>query len=602
MIVTPRSIAEALAQRAEEFVEWLLPNGRREGAEWCVGSVAGEAGNSCKIRIEGDKVGRWSDFAEGDKHHGDLIDLLAAHRNVGIGAALTEACQWLGIDRPEWDSKRRPEVIEVEPPDDARGLGKAPAVVAWLRSRKISDEVAKRYQLFAKGESAIVFPYVVDGKLAHLKYRATNEKKFWTSAGTGKYLFGWQGLNPRSRSVVLTEGEMDALAFAEYGFQSMSIPFGAGKKGKQDWIETEWERLERFDTIYLSMDWDAAGHNSVQEMADRLGRERCRKLVIPGKDANACLMAGVQKEKMLDAIRQAKPLDPDELKNAADFKDRVIERYYPNGNGPLGFALPWRGMRDFRLSWGETTILAGYSSHGKSTIAGHIVLEALAQDVKTCVASLEFKADKWLQWQVRQAIGRPDPSREEIGSAMDWLGENMWAIDTHRVAHLDRILAVFRYAHRRYGIKFFVLDNFSKLSIPNDDFAAQHAGINAITEFAVETDTHFLLLHHLRKDETDFVSNNLSKLSLKGSSALGDMADNILIAWRNRSKEQKLKNPEFLDLEEAEQDKIRRSLDTLLRVEKHRDGGDEPRLPLWFDQDSHLFVEVQGAKPKRYAK
>jgi twinkle protein len=301
-------------------------------------------------------------------------------------------------------------------------------------------------------------------------------------------------------------------------------------------------------------------------------------------------------------VREAKPLDPDELKNAADFKASVIERYYPTDDTPQGFRLPWTKLHDYRLSWGEVTVIAGYSSHGKSTVAGHITLDAIDQKVLTCVASLEFKADKWLQWQVRQAVGTPTPTRDEIERSMDWLGERMWVIDTHKTAHLERILDVFRYAHRRYGVKLFVLDNFSKLSIPNDDFAAQALGINKITEFAIENNVHFILLHHLRKEETDFLSNNMSKLSLKGSSALGDMVDNIFLVWRNRKKEQRLKNPDFLELDEEEQDKIRMSLDTLIRCEKHRDGGDEPQLPLWFDTKSHLFVEKQGLPAKRYVK
>ena len=601
VIITPRSIADALAQRAEEFVSWLLPAGEKIGTDWCIGSPAGEAGKSCKIALEGDKVGRWADFA-GDEH-GDLIDLLAAHRKFGIGEAIKEAAAWLGIEQVEWSTRRPPAIVEPERPDDMQGLSAAPAVAAWLAARKITQATAQKYMLAAKGEDALVFPYMIDGKLAHLKFRATREKKFWSSSGTGKYLFGWQALNPRSRAVVLTEGEMDALAIAEYGFQALSMPYGAGKKGKLDWIETEWERLERFDTIYLSMDWDAAGHNTVQELADRLGRERCRKLMLPGgKDANAVLMADIAKDAILAAIREAKPLDPDELKNAAEFKDRVIERYYPTDNRPLGFRLPWAALRDFRMSWGETTILAGYSSHGKSTVAGHILLEACHQGVRSCLASLEFKSDKALMWSVRQACGAPNPDRELISRSMDWIGENLWMVDTHKVANLARILDVFRYAHRRYGVKFFVLDNFSKLDIPNDDFAAQGAAINKITEFAIEHDVHFLLLHHLRKDETDFLSTNMSKLSLKGSSALGDMVDNIMLGWRNRKKEQWFQNPEFNDLDEDEQNEIRRQLDTMLRIEKHRDGGDEPRLPLWFDSNSHLFVEKQGHQPKRYVK
>jgi twinkle protein len=123
-----------------------------------------------------------------------------------------------------------------------------------------------------------------------------------------------------------------------------------------------------------------------------------------------------------------------------------------------------------------------------------------------------------------------------------------------------------------------------------------------ITEFSVVHNVHTILVHHLRKEETDFLTTNMSKLSLKGSSSLGDMVDSIFILWRNRSKEQKLKDPKFLELDEEEQSKLRRSLDTLLRCEKARDFDEEPRLALWFDRASHLWVERQGAKPTTYVK
>ncbi len=602
MIVTPRSIADALAQRAEEFARWLLPNGERVGQDWCVGSVKGEAGKSCKVCVEGDKAGRWADFAEGDQH-GDLIDLLAANRGVGIGPALAEACAWLGIERAEWSSRKPPGIIEPDRPNNARVIAKAPNVAAWLASRKIGAAVIDRYKLVADGDNVAVFPSLIDGKLAHLKYRSVREKKFWSSDGTGKYLFGWQALNPTARAVVLTEGEMDCLALAEYGLQALSMPYGAGKGRKLEWIEFEWERLERFDTIFLAMDWDGAGQRTVQELADRLGRERCRVLRLPGKDANQCLMDGVTRDEIMRVVREAKTLDPDELRNAREFTDQVIDRFHPKDHAALGFHMPWPSMVDqFRFAWGATTVLAGYSGHGKSELAGQLVLDAIRQGVRSCVASLEFRSSKWLQRQVRQATGEPVPNRALIETAMEWLGDSLWAVDIYGSAKIDRLLQVFEYAHRRYGIRLFVIDNFSKLGIGDDDLAGQKRAINNITEFSVQHNVHTILIHHLRKEETDFATTHMSKLSLKGSSSLGDLADNIFICWRHRSKEQKLKDPSFLELSEEDQDKVRRSMDTMLRCEKYRDGDEEPRLPLWFDRQSHMWVERQSARPHVYVR
>lgn len=600
--ITPTQIADALAERAEEFVRWLLPKGSHVGNDWCVGSVAGEEGSSCKICIAGEKAGRWADFAVGDQS-GDLLDLLAATKNIGLGDAMREACEWLGIERPTWGTRAKKKYAEPARPENARAITKAPVVAAFLAARKISAETIARYKLCADGDNVLVFPSLREGTLRHLKYRSVREKKFWSSAGTERCLFGWQGLDPRVRAVILVEGEMDCLAMAEYGLQCLSIPFGGGKGDKQDWIENEWEHLERFDTIYLAIDQDITGHTTVHELVERLGRHRCKIVRLPGKDANQCLMEGIPKEAILKLIREARTLDPQELRNAREFTQKVVDRFYPKDLSQQGFLMPWTSLADkFIFAWGATTIIAGYAGHGKSELAGQITLDALRQNHRCCVASFEFKADKWLYRQVRQATGMPQPEVPLIESTMEWLGDSLWAIDIYGTHKVDRMLETFRYAHQRYGVKVFVIDNFSKLGIADDDLAGQKRAINLITEFSVEHNAHTILVHHLRKEETDFAAHGMSKLSLKGSSSLGDMADNIFLCWRNRSKEQKLKDMNVLALSDEEQDKLRRSFDTLLRCEKYRDGDDEPRLPLYFDKASHTWTETQGAPPIRYMR
>lgn len=67
-----------------------------EGAEWRVGSLAGEPGRSCAIHLGGTKSGVWSDFASGEG--GDALDLMAAVRFGGDKrAALVWSRRWLGI-------------------------------------------------------------------------------------------------------------------------------------------------------------------------------------------------------------------------------------------------------------------------------------------------------------------------------------------------------------------------------------------------------------------------------------------------------------------------------------------------------------------------
>lgn len=590
--VTPRFLAEKLAARAEEFVPQLLPNGKLIGDEWAVGSIAGDAGDSLKIKVRGDRAGLYKDFASNESG-GDLLDLIAAVRGISLGAAMKEASEYLGVERPRLQNgRRKPSYARPAKPETAQGLSTASSVAAWFATRGIGPEVLKAYRIFADRDDTAIFPYLRDGDILHLKFRSIREKKFWASKDTEKCLFGWQAIRPTARSVILTEGELDCLAMAQYGFQALSIPFGAGSGGKQDWIDNEWENLERFDTIFLAMDSDAAGQEATQDLIERLGRHRCRVVKLPHKDANECLMKGVERGQILATITEARTLDPKELKNAREFTQQVLERFHPVSKAAQGFLMPWLAVADcFQFEWGCTTIMAGYAGHGKSEVVGQIVLDAMRQNVRVCAASLEFRSSKWLQRIVRQATGQIQPPHSLIQKSLDWVGESLWAFDVYGSAKADRLLEVFSYAHRRYGVKFFIIDNWSKLGIADDDLAEQKRIISLITEFAVVHNVHVVVVNHLRKVEDDFQAAN--KLSVKGSGAIVDLADNVIMVWRNVPKESKMRGIGWAQLDAAVQLEIRSKPDTTLVWVKHRNGDEDPRLALYFNRISHTWQESQ---------
>lgn len=89
-------IARMLAGRAPELARELLPGGRREGAEWRCGNLAGERGQSLGVHLTGQKAGVWRDFATGEA--GDALSLVAAVLYRGdVRPALAWARQWLGL-------------------------------------------------------------------------------------------------------------------------------------------------------------------------------------------------------------------------------------------------------------------------------------------------------------------------------------------------------------------------------------------------------------------------------------------------------------------------------------------------------------------------
>lgn len=88
--------AAALA-RLPDVLARLLPGGRAVGAEWHAASLHGEAGNSLRVRLHGERAGRWCDFATGEKG-GDPVSLAAAVARIPQQEAARQLGRMLGVE------------------------------------------------------------------------------------------------------------------------------------------------------------------------------------------------------------------------------------------------------------------------------------------------------------------------------------------------------------------------------------------------------------------------------------------------------------------------------------------------------------------------
>jgi hypothetical protein len=91
-----RRIAEVALGSADLIVRRWLPDGRREGAEWCAINPTrnDQRKGSFKVNL---KTGRWSDFATGQRG-GDLISLAAALHGLSQADAAVRVATMVGVD------------------------------------------------------------------------------------------------------------------------------------------------------------------------------------------------------------------------------------------------------------------------------------------------------------------------------------------------------------------------------------------------------------------------------------------------------------------------------------------------------------------------
>lgn len=87
---------EAL-HRLPEVLARLLPGGRMIGPEWHAGSLRGEPGDSLRVRMRGERAGRWADFATGEKG-GDPISLAAAVAGTRQVEGARRLARMLGLE------------------------------------------------------------------------------------------------------------------------------------------------------------------------------------------------------------------------------------------------------------------------------------------------------------------------------------------------------------------------------------------------------------------------------------------------------------------------------------------------------------------------
>lgn len=598
--MTPAQLATRLNDTAETICKHLLPAGKKVGNEWCAGDAYGGEGRSLKIVLEGTKVGIGSDFATGETF-GDLLDVWQVTQGCGLAEAMTQACSFIGIVNDGNDSKPKKEYKRPERPKLVRRLNREGQVYAYLKTRGLTDQALEDFRIAEENDQWIVFPYLredghINTKYIHIERDEKGKKQCRQEQGAEPCLFGWHALEakyPNTRFTCLTEGEIDTITLHQCGVPSLSIPNGGGGGNKQNWIDQDYDRLNRFDTIYLCMDNDEAGKEAEQEIIRRLGCERIRLVKLPFKDANECFKNNIKSFQKY--LLSARSLDPDELKSADSFMDEVIDKFYPKPGSFKGMKTPWASINNaISFQRKELILWTGFSGSGKSTVLNQVAMNGLLNGEKFVIASLEMPARVTLWQMVRQLSGCQSPPQDDIRRIMKWLGDKLWLFDMTGTAKTQRLLEVFKYAVKRYDIRNFVTDSLTKCGIADDDLNGQKKFIEQLCDFGNQFDCTNHLVVHQRKPDNE--SARPGKFGVRGSTAMTDEAHTVLSVWRYAENEFEEESRFKKKKNEPEVEKP----DTVLSILKNRETGVLGKFNLFFEPMSLQFSEMRSLTGIRY--
>ena len=99
---------------------------------------------------------------------------------------------------------------------------------AGIRSRKITEDTCKKFNVRVDAGPVIRFPYYAGGRVVAYKERDQSKNFTWQGKNEEDQLFGQQNFGS-GKTVVITEGEMDALSVwqARPNWPVVSVPNGA---------------------------------------------------------------------------------------------------------------------------------------------------------------------------------------------------------------------------------------------------------------------------------------------------------------------------------------------------------------------------------------
>jgi len=575
-------LSARLSSNILSLCKHLLPNGKQHGQAWHVGGVNGHAGKSLQVNLSGEHVGNWRDW-NGQDQKGDALDLWCAVRGVPLPEAIRQAKEWLGIREEE------SEKVWSKPKDDRPALSADGKAMHWLvTERKLKPEIVNRYRVQGDASCrAIVFPsYGTDGRLLNRSFRRIEledgKKKVWQDKDAAPSLFGWQAIGEesyRAREILICEGQIDAMTWAQWGFPALSIPNGSG----QTWIDFEWDNLEPFKTIWLSFDNDGKTAQQLATAISRLGKHRCRVVKFPHKDANDALKAGCTAEDAKRWTEGAEYPTVAHLFEAGHFAELVADEFFPDKT-KFGHPLPHtthatdRGL-DFNFRPGELTVWTGTSGHGKSALLNFAMMHlGIVTTRKSLVISLEMLAQKVI-YRCLRASGATPSTRDRAKDYAKSLSKILLLSDKTGSITKAELFEMIEYAHARYGIAHVAIDSLMRIHGMEENYPAQNDLVIALCGFARDTGVHVHLVAHPRKASGH---DSPQAHDIKGSGHIRDNADNVLVVWRNRKLEIAKEAGENAE-----------GVPAKLIVEKDREGGEYREFAMQFSREFLCYTPLQ---------
>lgn len=265
---------------------------------------------------------------------------------------------------------------------------------------------------------------------------------------------------------------------------------------------------------------------------------------------------------------------------ASDFLEEAKKRNR-GLHGGFGDTMCWEKTKEYiQFRPQEITVWGGYNKSGKSLVLGQCALW-WALKAPIAIASLEMPAGSTLNRMIRQASGVAEYSDKFADYFIAHVDFNLFIYNHLGEMNIDSVKGMIA-ATAKQGCKHIIIDSLMMCIRGTEDYDGEKEFLMTCAELAKKYDVHIHIVAHLRKPAHDNWRIP-SRFEIKGSGAVSDIPDNVVIVDRNRYKSH-LKETNSPKYDEV-------APDGFIKIDKQRHGDHNDEVfSFWWHGDSQQWI------------
>ncbi|MEO1324173.1 MAG: AAA family ATPase [Pseudomonadota bacterium] len=478
-------IRETVHDRIESYVEFLLPNAKKQGNGYRVGDIDGSHGSSLMITTKGNGIGRWYDHA--DTPQGDIFTLWAEINHLNVDRQFEEVLDqiesWLGGKVTTTDRVRQAEAKAKPKKREQR----EELAGEWIYETAQGDPfmIVKRFDKFYVDDGSPVMKEKPDGSTKQAKgyrpFHADGRAKLPLLPSGKRIIFNLPGI-ATANEVIVTEGEKAAHALNLAGFTATTHHGGSSIKPEvSDWTPLAGK------SVILWPDNDENGIEHMARLSSHLKGLGCsvRVINVPEGHPEGWDAADAESEEVSTLLGLAEKRKPVSFQTIDDMFDMEEPEWMIEGMmvkcGTTCLVAPPATYKSFLSLHLGMTIACGHKWQGKDTKGGPVIYVASE-------GGGAFWAERIIAWVDQNGHGELPPlyTSQDIHNFMDEEAFESFVEGVEAVCENPALIIIDTMSLNYEG------DEQS-----NDDM---NAYMKRMRQLALRTNTHVMLVHHTGKD------------------------------------------------------------------------------------------------------